>query len=57
METVAAFDVNVLSSPGVGGCYTIDFANLTFSVISRGCDCKDNIEKRNSTKNIAMDEI
>ena len=28
-------------------------ANLTFSVISRGCDCKGNIENRN----IGKDEI
>ena len=25
----------------------LDFSNLTFSVISRGCDCKGNIEQRN----------
>ena len=25
----------------------MDIANLTFSVISRGCDCKGNIEQRN----------
>ena len=29
----------------------MDIANLTFSVISRGCDCKSNIEKRKSTRN------